>query len=162
MPLFVLSTGACRHEVVRLPASFEDTSDLAESGNLPTLSELRGQEENWFPFNRHFNQVVSIQGIGWGTYSKGLGFRVVTPHGVPVFLGEGKGRGKKETKDWEGRLVEATGILNKQVEGVVPEGAQGYSESFEYLELSDWKIRPIKKADRILQQIIEPTSGGNR
>ena len=109
---------------------------------------LADDESNWYPYNRQFDKKVVLQGIGWGQGAKGLGIRVMTPGGVAVYFDAKDMRLAGEFKKWQGKLIEVTGILRKRTMKPGPKGAQGYSESFEYLVIEDAQIRAITKVER--------------
>lgn len=107
-------------------------------------------EETWHPFNRQFDKKVTLQGVGWGLGAKGLGIRVVTPDGVPVYFDPKDEELRRVFSRWQGRLIEVTGTLRKRQMTPAPEGAQGYTSGFDYLVVESAKITGISKIERSL------------
>jgi len=114
---------------------------------VPSLAD---DEAKWYPYNREFDKGVTLQGVGWGLRAKGLGIRVITPDGIPIYFDSNDVDISKGFDRWQGRLIEVTGILRKRKMHAAPKGAQGYGEAFEYLVVEGAKIREIEKIEHSL------------
>lgn len=111
---------------------------------------LADDEAKWNPYNQQFDKQVTLQGMGWGLGAKGLGIRVVTPDGIPIYFDSKDVEIGKGFDRWQGRLIEVTGILRKRTMRAAPKGAQGYGAAFEYLVVESAKIRGIEKVENSL------------
>ncbi len=84
---------------------------------------------------------VTVEGLAWGAMSKGLGERVVLPSGIPFYFTGGKYREQHKN----GRTVRVVGRLKIETMEPAPEGAQGYTDRFQYYALEVESIQVIEE-----------------
>ena len=83
-------------------------------------------------------KIVTVDGLAWGAYEKGLGQHLVLPHGR-VYI-----RDVDYLKhDLNGRLLRVSGYLRKSRVEKAPSKAQGYSESFDYFTIETFAAEGI-------------------
>jgi hypothetical protein len=121
---------------------------------------IANEGPNWHPYNRENDKEVTLQGVAWGLHAKGLGIRVMTPDGMPVYFDPKDVETGKDFEQWQGRLIEVTGILRKRKMEAAPRRAQGYGSAFEYLVVERAKIRGIDKVEQSLASREKQGGGG--
>jgi hypothetical protein len=81
---------------------------------------------------------VTVDGLAWGAYDKGLGQHLILPHGR-VYV-----RDADYLKhDLNGRLLRVSGYLRKSHLEKAPPTSQGYSESFDYFWIESFAVERI-------------------
>ena len=141
----------CRQAVTSLERSLEMKFLFATLALALAMPLLAKQEGNWHPFDRYFDKSVTLQGLGWGLGAKGLGIRVMTADGVPIYLDPIDERIVREFEKWQGRLIEVSGILRKREMATAPDRAQGYTRAFEYLMIEDAEVKGIARVEFLIK-----------
>lgn len=95
------------------------------------------------PWNDMVDQVVTLDGVAWGGFSKGLGQYVASPS-QQVYLNSLA----RKPEEIEGRLVRVTGILRRHHMPAAPPGAQGYGQAFDYYSIDAFSVEVIEKLER--------------
>jgi hypothetical protein len=113
---------------------------------LSTLTIVAGGEEpkSESVYERCLNQQVRVQGLAWGRLEKGLGERVVTGDGMKFYL---QSREDDDFEEWQGRLIEVTGVLRRRRMEASPPHAQGYGRAFDYFIIEQATIRTVDRVE---------------
>lgn len=86
---------------------------------------------------------IQAEGIAWGAFAKGLGERVVLPSGDKLYL-TGKEYLKKHPN---GKLIRLVGSLSIKTMKPAPQGAQGYTQEFQYYAIEVESFELIDKVE---------------
>lgn len=88
-------------------------------------------------------KVVTVDGLAWGAFAKGIGQHLVLPHGRVYVRGVNFRR-----HDLNGRLLRVTGVLRMERMPAAPAGVQGYGQAFDYFVIEALSAEQIEKVER--------------
>lgn len=109
----------------------------------PTSRQAANGTIREIPWNDMVDRVVTLDGVPWGVFSKGLGQYVASPS-QQVYLNSLA----RKPEEIEGRLVRVTGILRRHHMPAAPPGAQGYGQAFDYYSIDAFSVEVIEKVER--------------
>lgn len=101
-----------------------------------------GREET-LAWDQMVGQMVTVDGMAWGAFEKGLGPRLVLPVGA-IYV-----RDVDLLKhDLNGRLLRVSGVLRKGRMDAAPPGAQGFAAPIDYFYIETLSAERVEKVER--------------
>ncbi len=123
LPIAILLCILCRESI------FAQTSTYVEGGTKHIVS-----------WNDWVGKVVTVDGLAWGAYDKGLGQHLILPSGR-VYIQDVD----YLKHDLNGRLLRVSGYLRKSRVKKAPSKAQGYSKPFDYFSIETFAVERIEQ-----------------
>ncbi len=138
--LTFLTKGVCFVLLILTCAYGQESSRVTENGReVISWADLDGQ-------------VVTVDGLVWGTFGKGLGRKLILTNGYKVYLhGE-----EFNQAELDGCLLRICGVLQKKRMEKAPPGAQGYGGAFDYYTID---IVSSERIDRVEKDQLLPSPG---
>ena len=107
-----------------------------------TSTFVEGNVKRTIAWDDLVGSIVEVDGLAWGAFEKGLGPRLVLPHGK-VYL-----RNFNLDNESNGRLLRVAGILRKATVEPARPGEQGYGTRFEYFYIESFAVERIEKIEQ--------------
>jgi hypothetical protein len=128
-----------RYLLLLVAVAIYPASAAAQSSQIVT-----GNSKKSILWSAMVGKSVTVEGLAWGGYSKGLGQHLILPYGRVYIRGFrfAKQFSKSRKPNFNGRLISIIGILRKgHVKKALP-GEQGSGSDFDYfyIDSKSWKI----------------------